>query len=210
MALYDDNTDRVVLTTIIDSLMARLDEKDKTIDSKDELISVKDSLLAAKDEIIKSLETNDAELTAAMANLKETLDSFFIMLILNPDATLGCINLLYLEVWTQTACKFGLYGLSGRNARIQREQTTVALLNGLHVTSKALVQNLVASNVDNDTEVLVLTVVVGNLGTRHPFIVLQYHECIGLQLLVVMLLGKACAFSLELQVEIVNDRLSRI
>lgn len=76
MALYDDNTDRVVLTTIIDSLMARLDEKDKTIDSKDELISVKDSLLAAKDEIIKSLETNVAELTAAMANLKETLEEF--------------------------------------------------------------------------------------------------------------------------------------
>ena len=79
MALYDDNTDKkvlIVLTTIIDSLMARLDEKDKTIDSKDELISVKDSLLAAKDEIIKSLETNVAELTAAMANLKETLEEF--------------------------------------------------------------------------------------------------------------------------------------
>ena len=31
MALYDDNTDRVVLTSIIDNMMARLDEKDKII-----------------------------------------------------------------------------------------------------------------------------------------------------------------------------------
>ena len=109
-------------------------------------------------------------------NLKNTLDFLATVLVLNPYAANLLVNLDNRIVSVPAAYPYSLDSIASLEALLNGHELAVALLGNLHLACKSVVENLVASYVEQRTFLLLGAVIDYKISSGNPLAVLDYCE----------------------------------